>query len=308
MRTEYSVLRTRIPYMPVLLTGKTGSVGRGATASTISTERSGKNRASGATNSGKFVHNIIRSFFTNNSISSLSIVVTVHCTARSDHRRADRMLCLRSTGHSLRMGTQFLLHGSNSVSVWRGSTSSTAEVRRTAKILGPWSTSSASRLFSAQKPGKISDQTSRFKKPEAFVVESQAGLAREKRVTEHTSSTTAASESVIANNSTANTCPGASAPPYHQVRSNVNAKAQIPPRRPVDTSSKEYKEAASRYVRFVVGLPFLLVTSYYLYQRREYLCQHEPQSCTDEKCAVQPQVRLRVVDSASPPEASNSKN
>ncbi|KAI1198154.1 hypothetical protein F5X97DRAFT_323724 [Nemania serpens] len=38
------------------------------------------------------------------------------------------------------------------------------------------------------------------------------------------------------------------------------------PRR-IDTSSPAYKQAAARYVRFVVAMPVLLVTSYYLFDR-----------------------------------------
>jgi hypothetical protein len=45
---------------------------------------------------------------------------------------------------------------------------------------------------------------------------------------------------------------------------------QAPPaRKPIDINSKEYKQTASKYVRFVVALPVLLVTSYFLWQRRE---------------------------------------
>ncbi|KAL2174794.1 uncharacterized protein P884DRAFT_63498 [Thermothelomyces heterothallicus CBS 202.75] len=201
------------------------------------------------------------------------------------------MSCLRSTGHSLGKGAQCLLWRKHSVSVWTCPTSSTAEDRRIAKIRALRPMSPASRSFSAHRPLSGSGQTSRFKRPETSVVETQVGITREKTAVEPSLNTTTVSESVVTKNSTTNTASAASAPSNHQARPTANSKAQIPPRRPIDTSSKEYKEAASRYVRFVVGLPVLLVTSYYLYQRLE------------------PQVKLRVVESASSSsQASNSGN
>lgn len=35
----------------------------------------------------------------------------------------------------------------------------------------------------------------------------------------------------------------------------------------VDTSSKAYKQAATKYTRFMIGMPILLVTSYFLFDR-----------------------------------------
>lgn len=46
---------------------------------------------------------------------------------------------------------------------------------------------------------------------------------------------------------------------------------QVPPevRKPVDTSSKEYKRHERKVLSLIVALPFLFVTSYHLYDRRE---------------------------------------
>ncbi|TGJ87877.1 hypothetical protein E0Z10_g844 [Xylaria hypoxylon] len=49
-----------------------------------------------------------------------------------------------------------------------------------------------------------------------------------------------------------------------------NAPAsRIPPSRipRVDTSSVAYKQAASKYMRLMIAMPILLVTSYYLFDR-----------------------------------------
>ncbi|KAH6615765.1 hypothetical protein B0J18DRAFT_289760 [Chaetomium sp. MPI-SDFR-AT-0129] len=40
-----------------------------------------------------------------------------------------------------------------------------------------------------------------------------------------------------------------------------------PARKPIDTNSKEYKRAARRYMRFVVGMPFFIVLSYHIYNQ-----------------------------------------
>ncbi len=47
--------------------------------------------------------------------------------------------------------------------------------------------------------------------------------------------------------------------------------AELPPKppQPVDMKSKEFKRASRQWTGLMVGLPFLFVTSYYLYDRRE---------------------------------------
>ncbi|KAI0107789.1 hypothetical protein GGR51DRAFT_141611 [Nemania sp. FL0031] len=44
-----------------------------------------------------------------------------------------------------------------------------------------------------------------------------------------------------------------------------SSRAPMPPR--VDTTSAAYRTATSRYIRFMVAMPILLVTSYYLFDR-----------------------------------------
>ncbi|KAI0184227.1 hypothetical protein EV127DRAFT_242900 [Xylaria flabelliformis] len=52
---------------------------------------------------------------------------------------------------------------------------------------------------------------------------------------------------------------------------NATAPRKLPLRTPtpprVDTSSTAYKTAASKYTRFMIAMPILLVTSYYLFDR-----------------------------------------
>ncbi|KAI1749598.1 hypothetical protein F4782DRAFT_533227 [Xylaria castorea] len=54
-------------------------------------------------------------------------------------------------------------------------------------------------------------------------------------------------------------------------RPNTPARRTLPLRTPtlsrVDTSSTTYKQAASKYTRFMIAMPILLVTSYYLFDR-----------------------------------------
>jgi len=53
------------------------------------------------------------------------------------------------------------------------------------------------------------------------------------------------------------------------------AKAKTPPAtkgpipKPVDIKSPEYKSASRKWTSLMVGLPFLIVSSYFLYDRRE---------------------------------------
>ncbi|KAI1812128.1 hypothetical protein GGS20DRAFT_559590 [Poronia punctata] len=49
-------------------------------------------------------------------------------------------------------------------------------------------------------------------------------------------------------------------------RFNAPPGPRFPPPR-VDTSSTIYKKTAAKYVRFMVAMPILLVTSYYLFDR-----------------------------------------
>ncbi|KAI3319359.1 hypothetical protein HD806DRAFT_539396 [Xylariaceae sp. AK1471] len=55
-------------------------------------------------------------------------------------------------------------------------------------------------------------------------------------------------------------------------RLNNNPASRIPPSRTpmpprVDPSSKAYKQAASKYMRLMIAMPILLVTSYFLFDR-----------------------------------------
>ncbi|KAK0671508.1 hypothetical protein QBC41DRAFT_54520 [Cercophora samala] len=47
----------------------------------------------------------------------------------------------------------------------------------------------------------------------------------------------------------------------------VEPPAAMEPKKPVDTNSKEYKRVARKVTSLMVALPFLIVTSYYLWDR-----------------------------------------
>lgn len=148
------------------------------------------------------------------------------------------------------------------------------------------------RQYSTQREPKSTGQTSRFRRtgtpssPSAFpdtqstgtptagthvdpAAESSHGLPQGSVNKPDTQGTAAAASG---------TAP-APAAPARSPRLPTTAQ-QTPPRKPVDINSKEYKEAASKYVRFVVALPIFLVTSYFLWQRREY----PRATCLAEEC------------------------
>ncbi|KAK4154008.1 hypothetical protein C8A00DRAFT_14856 [Chaetomidium leptoderma] len=173
------------------------------------------------------------------------------------------MSWLRSAGSPLGRGTSILLQGNLVAPAWRATSLATARVPRGVKDPTTQTSGFASRSLSTQRSAKDVGQGSRFKRSEASLAETPAAAARENIQTEHALGEPDAAESVAA------ASPGPSTRP--QVPPQASPQAAPKPRKPVDTSSKEYKQAASRYIRFVVGLPFLLVTSYFLYERGEYL-------------------------------------
>ncbi|KAK4124497.1 hypothetical protein N657DRAFT_633572 [Parathielavia appendiculata] len=116
------------------------------------------------------------------------------------------------------------------------------------------------KLAKPHKSVESSDQALRFKRPEASSsTEPSIGAADGNTHTDSPSMTVPALEPA------ASVTKPISVPP--SPRASARPQASIPVRKPIDTSSKEYKQAASRYVRFVVAFPFLIVTSYFLYER-----------------------------------------
>ncbi|KAL2194992.1 hypothetical protein P885DRAFT_41549 [Corynascus similis CBS 632.67] len=219
------------------------------------------------------------------------------------------MSWIRPAGLSLSNGARCAFTGSYAVSGRRVSTPSTAQARRVDKGLETPISSPISRSFSTSKTASNTGQASRFKRPETPSAETPISPRREKPTVEPRPEEADVSESVISSNSETNTTPTVATFPPPRGWSSAKPTAQTTPRKPIDTSSKEYKEAASKYIRFVVGLPFLLVTSYFLYQRREYLGQLEARTQIDQICVVEPQVKFRIVDSNSPSsQASNPGN
>jgi hypothetical protein len=163
------------------------------------------------------------------------------------------MSWLRSTASSLGSGPIFLVRGSFQAPPRMPSTPAAADIRRTAGDPSTRTVHLIYRPFSTQKSAKNSGQTSRFRRPEA-PSSAEPGARAE-------GSSQAELEPAIPD---ARPVGSTSSP-----RSSARPQPSTPARKPIDTSSKEYKQAASRYVRFVVAFPFLVVTSYFLYERRK---------------------------------------
>jgi hypothetical protein len=189
------------------------------------------------------------------------------------------MSWLRSAGSPLGRGARCLLQGNPAVPAWRASIAATTPVRRIATDRTTQTPSPISRSFSTQRPATTTGQTSRFKRSEASAAETPVSAAEEDIPAEAGSRKVDTSDTVAAGQSATTPRPVASPGLRPQPRPHPGSQAPQEPKKPVDTSSKEYKQAASKYVRFVVALPILLVTSYFLYQRRQYYRPPEPQTC-----------------------------
>jgi hypothetical protein len=202
------------------------------------------------------------------------------------------MSWLRSAGSPLGHGTKHLLNGSLFAPAWGGSASAASQARRVAKdrtrILG-----SVARSFATQKPANNSGQGSRFQRSSAASAETPADAARERSQAEFSSTKADTAEAgAIAGSRSAAT--PISAPSSRPGGDQAGSRAPPPRRKPVDTSSKEYKQTASKYVRFVVALPLLIVTSYFLYERRKYSGTLEQRLDTDMNGTVAKDLNLRI--------------
>ncbi|KAK4096059.1 hypothetical protein N658DRAFT_490240 [Parathielavia hyrcaniae] len=118
----------------------------------------------------------------------------------------------------------------------------------------------SSRLSSTKTPVESSGQPPRFKRPEPA---SSAGTSTEVQDGNTQTDSPSMTAPKLEPAASAARPVGVPPPPHAPAR----PRASIPAQKPIDTSSKEYKQAASRYVRFVVAFPFLVVTSYFLYER-----------------------------------------
>ncbi|EAQ83395.1 predicted protein [Chaetomium globosum CBS 148.51] len=150
-----------------------------------------------------------------------------------------------------------------------------AQVTHTSRAFG--------RPLSIRRTANNDGRTSRFKRSDASQTGPPVRADGENTPTEPTSTQPDSPEPAASSHSATTSQPVGSSSSGPQGRPNPNF--QMPPkaRKPVDTSSKEYKQFASRYVRLVVALPFFLVTSYFLYERHK----------------VEPQLRLRIVAAGS---------
>ncbi|AEO68151.1 76cf2e27-b6d9-4c8b-b3e8-449205199587 [Thermothielavioides terrestris] len=171
-------------------------------------------------------------------------------------------------GHGIKPGLQGRF--SVVVSGFSGSTTSSVALATTSQ--GPQTTSV--RPFSAGRPAKSSGRTSRFQRSSASPVGTPANAANKETQSSPSLSTAGVSEPLPVSKPAAVRGPVAAAASTRPV-----SRPQGYPqgRKPVDTSSKEYKQTERRVVRLLVALPFLIVTSYYLYRRlADHLSQHLP--------------------------------
>jgi hypothetical protein len=166
------------------------------------------------------------------------------------------MPSLRPTASLLGRGPICSLQGRFQAPYRVPSTSVAAHIPRIADGRTARTLDIARRPFSTQKTVKSTGQTSRFRRPEAPSSAESAVRPADGSSQAELEAATPAARPI-----------GSTASP----RSSARPQQSTPARKPIDTSSKEYKQAASRYVRFVVAFPFLVVTSYFLYERREFL-------------------------------------
>jgi hypothetical protein len=179
------------------------------------------------------------------------------------------MSWLRSTGSSLGRGSRCLLQANPAGPAWRASAAAVAQMGRIAKVQGTQPSGLPGRPFSTHKTANDDGRTSRFRRSGASLADSPARSDGEKTPAEPTSTQPDSAEPVASNTSTTGSQPVVSSSSRSQERPDSNPRMSFGMRKPVDTSSKEYKQFASRYVRFVVALPVFLVTSYFLYERRK---------------------------------------
>ncbi len=165
------------------------------------------------------------------------------------------MSWLKSAGFPLGHGTKQLLRLGLPVPAWTASASASARAR-IAKDCTTQPSSLARRPLSTQRTARNSGQGSRFGRSSASPAETPAGPATESLQTEPVLRHAGTSEPVV---------------PTRPVPRPRRESKDIPkPRKPVDVNSKEYKDFEKKWVRLVVGLPFLIVSSWLLYKRREY--------------------------------------
>ncbi len=172
------------------------------------------------------------------------------------------MSWLKSAGFPLGHGTNHLLRLGSPVPAWTASASAFARARIAKECKTRPSTG---RPLSTQRTPRNSGQSSRFGRSSASPAEPPAGAASESLQSEPVLRRAGTSEPVV---------------PTRPVPRPRRGSKDIPkPRKPVDVNSKEYKDFEKKWVRLVVGLPFLIVSSWLLYKRREYFWSAGGENC-----------------------------
>ncbi|KAH6623428.1 hypothetical protein F5144DRAFT_496078 [Chaetomium tenue] len=193
------------------------------------------------------------------------------------------MSWLRSTSSSLGRGSQYLLQGNAPIYALRASAAATACIGRIGTAQVTQTSKPFGRPPSTRRTANNDGRTSRFTRSDASQTGPPVRADGENTPTEPASTQPDSSEPTASSQFTITSQLAGSSSWGHQAEPNPNFPIPPKARKPVDTSSKEYKQFASRYVRFVVALPFLLVTSYFLYERHK----------------VEPQLKLRIVSAGS---------
>lgn len=163
------------------------------------------------------------------------------------------MSLLKLATSPLGQGTKYMLQGRPIILVRVG-------LERVAGAQIVQRPSFANRSFSTRKPRKPRNQASRFRKSSASAANTPAEALA--------ATTTGAAPEILepASNSNTNVEEPASEP-SPPPRNPNHWPFEWP--EPVDTSTKHYKRTERKVLGIMVGLPFLIVTSYELYQRRE---------------------------------------
>ncbi|KAK4236668.1 hypothetical protein C8A03DRAFT_16709, partial [Achaetomium macrosporum] len=179
-----------------------------------------------------------------------------------------RMSPLRLTSSRLSRGAKFVMPGTALVAASRilGSRRSQAEAIATLRSLRP--DYLPRRSSSIQRPVKASRQTSRFRRSGAASAETPPGAAGE--------GSHVGSVFKEPNDSVTPSAPTSAPEPLHVATARSLPHRRPPPQKtkPVDPSSKEYKQTERKVISIIVGLPVLFVTSYFLYDRRK--CSQRP--------------------------------
>lgn len=173
--------------------------------------------------------------------------------------------------------------------------------RRTSQV-----SSFASRPYSTQRFAKTKGQISRFRRTGAPTSAETPTVAENIQAEPGLSEADAPEPATATGPATAQRPAASTLPPSPEPPVQAGSQTAPPVRKPVDTSSKEYKQAASKYIRFVVAFPVFLVTSYFLWKRRECFRKSGTWTVIDSKDTVKLQITVQDSPTATPSSETSS--